>query len=107
MNSIIAEFSIVPIGQESTSLTRWVARAIEAIARVEGVEYELTPMGTVLEASSMEAIFRCVQAAHDALSEMGAERMLSHLSINDRRDVSRGMGDKPRSVRRHLEGDHQ
>ena len=99
---IVAELSVVPLGEGSTSLSRWVARVIEAIGAVEGVEYELTPMGTILESGSMDDILRCVRVAHDALAEEGARRILSHLSIDDRRDVSRRREDKVDSVKRQL-----
>ncbi len=100
-NLIIAEFSIVPIGQGSTSLSRWVAGALDAIGGVEGLQHELTPMGTILAARSMRTIFEAVEAAHEAMVEMGAGRVLSTLRIDDRRDKPRSVGDKVVSVGKH------
>lgn len=44
---VIADFSIVPIGQGETSVGRYVAAAIAATKDVKGLKCEITPMGTV------------------------------------------------------------
>ena len=54
---VIADFSIIPIGQGETSVGRFVAVAISAINGVEGLKCEITPMGTVMEADSLECDF--------------------------------------------------
>ena len=100
--TVIAEFSIVPIGQVTTSLGPWVARALEGIRKVPGVKYQLTPMGTILEAGELESIFKAVEVAHESLVGMGAGRVLSTLRIDDRRDKPRSMADKVKSVKMHL-----
>jgi uncharacterized protein (TIGR00106 family) len=97
-NRVIAEFSIVPVGQDSTSLSSWVAKAVEAIDGVQGVDYELTPMGTILEAGSLSEILRVVEAANEALFRHGALRTLLTLRADDRRDKPRSRQDKVASV---------
>lgn len=96
---VIAEFSIVPVGQDSTSLSSWVAKAVEAIDGVKGVDYELTPMGTILEAESLSDILRSVEVANEALFRHGALRTLLTLRVDDRRDRPRSRQDKVTSVR--------
>ena len=44
---VLLEFSIAPVGQGS-SVSAHVARVIDLIDR-SGVDYQLTPMGTILE----------------------------------------------------------
>jgi uncharacterized protein (TIGR00106 family) len=107
MNSVksckmIAYFSIVPVGQQSTSLGSYVAAAIEAINEVEGLTCEVTPMGTVMEAESLEPIFEAVKAAHEAIVDKGIARVESTLIIDDRRDKPRTMKDKINSVKKHM-----
>ncbi len=99
---MIAEFSIVPIGQKDTSLGPWVAEALKAISGVDGIEYELTPMGTIIEAEGMGPIFEAVSAAHESLVRKGANRILSTLRIDDRRDKPRTMLEKVESVRKYV-----
>ena len=99
---VIAYFSIVPVGQQSTSLGSYVAAAIEAMNEVEGLTCEVTPMGTVMEADSLETIFEAVKAAHEAIVDKGIARVESTLLIDDRRDKPRTMKDKVNSIKKHM-----
>ena len=99
---IIAFFIIAPVGTKSTSIGDHVATAIEAIDKVKGLSYELTPMGTILEANNLEPILTAVKAAHDALTAKGLPRIESTLIIDDRKDKPRTMKDKVDSVKKHI-----
>jgi len=101
--SVIADFSIVPIGHGETSVGRYVAEAINAVKKVKGLNYEITPMGTVLEASSLETVFEAVKAAHEAIISEGILRVESNLRIDDRRDKPRTMEDKVNAIKKYLE----
>jgi len=93
----IAEFSIHPIGS-GTSVSRYVKRALKAISTIEGLEYQVTPMATIMEAKDVRTILRAVEASHSALRSMGAKRISSTLRIDERLDKPRTMADKTRSV---------
>ena len=93
----IAEFSIHPIGAE-TSVSRYVKRALKAISQVEGLEYEVTPMATILEAQDVRTILKAVEVSHEALRSMGVKRISSTLRIDERLDKPRTMSDKTASV---------
>jgi uncharacterized protein YqgV (UPF0045/DUF77 family) len=67
----IAEFSIHPI-ETGTSVSRYVRRALQAISKIEGLEYQITPMATILEAQDVHTILKAVEASHSALRSMGA-----------------------------------
>ena len=99
---VIADFSIVPIGQGETSVGRYVAAAIAATKGMKGLKCEITPMGTVMEADSLETILEAVRAAHEALSAKGILRVESTLRIDDRRDKPRTMKDKVDAVKRYM-----
>ena len=94
----IAEFSIHPIGT-GTSVSRDVRRAIQAISEIEGLDYQITPMATILEAQDVRTILKAVQASHEAVRSMGAKRISSTLRIDERLDKPRTMRDKTESVR--------
>lgn len=100
--NVIAYFTIIPVGQESTSLGSYVATAIAALNQVEGLSYEVTSMGTILEAEKLETIFEAVKAAHKALIEKGIVRVESTLMIDDRRDKPRTMKDKVNAVKKYM-----
>jgi uncharacterized protein (TIGR00106 family) len=102
MKSIItAELQIVPLGTGDTSISKHISEAVKAIEGT-GVKYQLTPMGTVLEANSIDEIFGTVKAAHEALIMMGIKRIVTHVTIDDRRDRPKGMVDKIEAVRSKL-----
>ena len=79
-----------------------MAAAVAAIDKVKGLSYEITPMGTVLEAESLEPIFEAVKTAHETLTNKGILRVESTLIIDDRRDKPRTMKDKVNSVKKHM-----
>ncbi len=94
----IAEFSIHLIGT-GTSVGRYVKRALLAISRIKGLEYQVTPMATILEAKDVQTILKAVEASHSALRSMGAKRISSILRIDERLDKPRMMKDKIESVK--------
>lgn len=102
MKSLItAELEVVALGTGDTGMSRHIADAVKAIEK-SGVKYQLTPMGTVLEAASMDDVFMAVKAAHEALVKSGVKRVVTHLTIDDRRDNPKGMEGKIEAVRRKL-----
>lgn len=98
----MAEFSIFPIGQDGTSLSRFVAASLVALKGVKGLRFEVTPMGTILEADSLDTILEAVKVAHEALVAKGILRVESTLRIDDRRDKVRTMKDKVVSVKKYM-----
>lgn len=98
---ITAELEIVALGTGDTGMSKHIADAVRTIKKQE-IKFQLTPMGTVLEAESIDDIFRAVKSAHEALAESGVKRIVTHLAIDDRRDNPKGMSGKIESVRRKL-----
>ncbi len=99
---VIAEFSIIPLGQSGTSLSHYVAEAVEALRKVKNLNFEVTAMGTILEAESLDTIFEAVRQSHKALFALGVQRVSSTLRIDDRKDKARSMNDKVRAVKETL-----
>ena len=99
---VMAEFSIVPVGTGETSVSRYVVDAVKEIRSVDGLEFEVTPMGTILAAKDLDTILNAVKKAHEAVVASGAARVISTLRIDDRRDKPRTMQDKVRAVREKL-----
>jgi len=102
MRSIItAELEIVALGTGDTGMSKHIAVAVKAINE-QGIKYQLTPMGTVLEAGCIDDIFCAVKTAHEALVRSGVKRVVTHLTIDDRRDSPKGMEGKIESVKTKL-----
>ena len=94
----MAEFSIVPIGTGETSVSRYVAAAVNTFRNIEGLDFEVTPMNTILAAEDLGTILEAVSRAHEAVVALGAKRVASTLIIDDRRDKPRTMQDKVKAV---------
>jgi len=80
----IAEISVVPLGTGSPSLSEHIARAIRVL-EAEGVKYELTSMGTIIE-GEVRQVLVLAGRMHEAAFGEGALRVLTTVKIDDRRD---------------------
>jgi uncharacterized protein (TIGR00106 family) len=96
---MIAEFSIVPIG-EGESLSAHVAQAFEIIA-ASGVAHEHHAMGTNLE-GDWEEVMAVIKACRDRLLETSNRVSLS-IKIDDRVGVTDGLQRKVAAAKRRIQ----
>lgn len=96
----MAQITIVPLGTGSASLSEYVAAVV---ARLEalGVRHTLTPMGTVIEGAPGE-ILDIVKQIHEIPFALGAVRVSTSLTMDDRRDKPATPESKLASVRARL-----
>lgn len=80
----IVQFSVVPLGTGSTSLSSYVAR-VHQVLDESGVANRLTPMGTVLE-GELDELLAVIRRVHELPFEQGAARVMTLINIDDRRD---------------------
>ncbi|MGV8074454.1 MAG: MTH1187 family thiamine-binding protein [Syntrophobacteraceae bacterium] len=92
----IVEISVVPIGIEDTSLSKYVAKAVQ-IAKESSLTYELTAMGTIIS-GEMEAVWEVLKKMHESCFIAGVGRVLTTIKIDDRRDKPGTPDQKIRSV---------
>jgi uncharacterized protein (TIGR00106 family) len=101
--TIHAEISILPVGTSSTSISKEVAAAFDAIRKTKDIKTtKLTAMGTQIEANNMKAILNSIEAAHQAVKSTGAKRIISIIRIAERLDASRTLEDEVKSVTEKL-----
>jgi uncharacterized protein (TIGR00106 family) len=98
----IAELTIVPIGTGSTSLSRYVAGIQRELEKQTGIQYEMTPMSTIIE-GPLERIFEVIRVLHEIPFHYGAERISTLVKIDDRRDKDGSIAQKMKSVADKLE----
>jgi uncharacterized protein (TIGR00106 family) len=79
-----------------------VAAAVNTFKNTKGLDFEVTPMGTVLAANNLDTIFEAVRQAHEVVMAKGVKRVVSTLRIDDRRDKARTMDDKVKSVEKYM-----
>jgi uncharacterized protein (TIGR00106 family) len=101
--TIHAEISIFPIGTSSTSISKEVTAAFDAIRKTKDIKTaKLTAMGTEVHANDIRAILNCIEAAHQAVKSTGAKRIMSTIRIAERLDASRSLEDEVKSVTEKL-----
>lgn len=86
--TVIATLSITPVHDGSVSTE--IAAAIQALDEYD-VEYEINPMGTVLEATDVREIFAAAAAAHQAID---ADKVNTKLEIDHERDRDRDAAER-------------
>ena len=93
---IISQLSIVPIGK-GVSVSKYVKEVIEVIKKHD-VKSKTNAMATVIETKDLETLFNIVQEAHMTMVNSGAERVITELKIDDRRDKNATMKSKIRAL---------
>jgi uncharacterized protein (TIGR00106 family) len=81
----IMEISIVPVGTGTVSVSSYVADCIQKL-RGAKVKHQLTAMGTIVEGGT-EEIFQIALMVHQTPFEKGAQRVVTTIKIDDRRDI--------------------
>ena len=94
---IILQLSIAPVGKD-VSLSRYVKKVI-SVLKENNIKFETNDMATVIETEDLETLFNIVEKAHKAVIESGAQRVITELKIDDRRDKNVTMGYKLKSLR--------
>ncbi len=96
-NSVIAELKVVPLGTQSASLSKYVAAVINVVKQAKGITYQITPMATIVQCP-LSRVLLLVQEMHEVPFTMGVNRVLTSISIDDRRDKLITMESKVKAV---------
>jgi uncharacterized protein (TIGR00106 family) len=97
----LVKISIVPVGTGTTSVSQYVARAVEIVAREKDIKYELTAMGTIIE-GDLDRILALARRMHEAVFDNEMRRAVTVIEIDDRRDKPSTISGKVESVRKKL-----
>jgi uncharacterized protein (TIGR00106 family) len=101
MGKVIAEVSFSPIGTGTPSLSPYVTAALAVLEEHPEVQYQLNPMGTVLEGERQD-IINVVEEMNEAIFAVGALRVGTTLKIDERRDKPTSMEHKVAVVQEGL-----
>ena len=85
--------------REGSSVSNQVAKIIDAIDK-SGAAYQLTPMGTIIEAKSMKEALGLIELAYEQLSD--CERVYSSLKFDIRKNHENRLKTKIESVEKVL-----
>lgn len=94
--TVIGFLSVSPFREGS--LSGEVAKAVAALEDFD-VGYETTPMGTIIEAESIDELLAAVGAAHKAVD---GDRVSTFLKVDDKRTTGESARSKVESVTEEL-----
>lgn len=97
--SVLLEFSMFPT-DKGESVSAYVSRIIEMID-TNGVDYKLTPMGTVIECEKIEEALDIVKKAYECL-EKDCSRVYSSLKFDIRKDTKKRLISKIDSIEKKI-----
>ncbi len=97
----LLKISIVPVGTGATSVSQYIARAVEVLEGEKDIKYELTAMGTIIE-GDLDRLLTLARRMHEAVFDAGMRRVITVIEIDDRRDKPSTVGGKVESVRKQL-----
>jgi uncharacterized protein (TIGR00106 family) len=95
----IMEVSVIPIGV-GPSVSSYVTDCIRVLKKAK-VSYELTAMGTNVE-GNLNDLIRLALKMHQVPFSRGAQRVVTTIKIDDRRDKKISIAGKKRAVQRKL-----
>lgn len=101
--SVLLEFAMFPTSdncREGSSVSKQVAKILDAIDK-SGVNYKLTPMGTIVETSTMREALDVIELAYEQVKE--CERVYSSLKFDIRHSDINRLKTKIESVESHLQ----
>lgn len=96
----LMHLTVIPLGTGSPSVGNHVADIQQALAN-SGLPHKLTDMGTTIEGGSRELLALAAQLAEIPFNS-GVQRVVTQISLDDRRDKKVEIGDKTASVAERL-----
>ena len=100
---IQAEISIYPIATRTTSVSFYIAKAIESIKNIDGLRYEINSMGTVLESDNIDTINKATKEMIETVHNLGITRTEIIIKIDSRKDKQVSMEEKVESIKKQID----
>ncbi len=97
---VVAEVSLVPVGTKETGVSQYVAEAIRVLHQESekgDLFYTVGAMATTIE-GPIDRVWGAIRAMQEAIFRAGAQRVITTLRIDDRRDKEESIDRKVRAV---------
>ena len=94
----IMEISIVPLGTKTPSVSKYIVRVLKVLKNEKNIKYQLTAMGTIIEASSLDKLLRVAKRMHKTVLNGDVNRIVTTIKIDDRKDKNLTIEGKLKSV---------
>jgi uncharacterized protein (TIGR00106 family) len=95
---ILVEFSVLPVGQ-GASIGAQVAKSLDIVDK-SGIEYQLGPMGTVLE-GTWDEVFAVVKRCYEEAAA-NHDRLVMHLKVDHRKGGEQRLAGRVEQVEARL-----
>jgi len=95
------DISVVPVGTNSPSASRFVAGAVRILKNEPGIKYELTAMNTIIE-GDLDKLLSLAQRMHRSAFDAGAKRVVTTIRIDERVDKPLTIEGKIKAVKDKL-----
>ena len=99
---IQAEISIYPIATKSTSVSFYIAKAIESVKDMENLRYEINSMGIILESDNIDIINKASKSMIETIHHLGINRVEVIIKIDSRTDKHKKMKEKIDSIKKQM-----
>ena len=93
----IMEINILPLGTKNTSVSKNIKGALDILKGKSGIQYQVTAMGTIIEALSVNTLLDIAKEMHKS-SLAATMRVVTTIKIDDRKDKKLTIAGKVRSV---------
>ncbi len=97
--SAFVEFAMFPT-DKGESVSAYVSRIMKVFKK-NGIEHQLTPMGTIFECETVEEATRVINLAYSVL-EPDCNRVYTNIKMDIRKGRSGRMKQKIASIQKHL-----
>lgn len=95
--SVLLEMSMFPT-DTSESKSAYVSEVVKVIKQ-SGFNYQLTPMATIIETSTMKEALGVAQACYEVLEKLECNRVYATLKFDIRKNHKNRMEQKVESIR--------
>lgn len=99
--NVVAEISIIPVGTETPSISKYVAKALSVLENEKDIKYELTAMGTIIE-GKLDKVLNLAKKMHKSVLSKEIKRVVTTIKIDDRTDKELTMKGKVEVVNKLL-----
>ena len=96
----LMQITVIPLGTGRPSVGHYIAD-IEQFLRKREVVHSLNDMGTIISGTAKE-LLQLATEIHGLPFTKGAERVITHITLDERLDLDVKIGEKQQSVTRRL-----
>ena len=80
-------------------MSKEIALVFDAISQIQGLKIILTAMGTQVESNNLDNILQAIKTSHITLRNIGIERIISSIKIDERLGKINTLEGKIKSVK--------